>query len=136
MNPKKSNKLYPEVSEELNLPSELVEDLIQFYYKEVRSNLTGLTHPRINIDGLGQFVAKPGLVRKSIPRYKKILESHDTSTFSAYYNKKMLEEKVECLEKLDQMINLEEKRKEETQKLKDEYIKGNLEKPEQDPRRD
>lgn len=129
MIPKKSNQLYSEVADDLNLPSDLIEDLVQFYYKEVRSNLTGLRHPRINVEGLGQFVAKPGLVRKSIPRYKKYLESHDTSTFSAYYNKKMLEEKVECLEKLEQMINLEEKKKQEVQKIKDEYTQKNMGKP-------
>lgn len=129
MNPKKSSQLYSEAADDLNLPSDLIEDLIQFYYKQVRDNLTGLKHPRINVEGLGQFVAKPGLVRKSIPRFKKYLESHDTSTFSAYYNKKMLEEKVECLEKLEQMINLEEKKKEEIQKLKNEYTQKNMGKP-------
>lgn len=113
MNPKKSSQLYREVSEELDVPMSIVEDLIQDYYKEIRSNLTGLTHPRINVDGLGQFVARPGLVRKSIPRYKGILSSHDTSTFSAYYNKKMLEEKVECLEKLEKKLDEADNRKQE-----------------------
>lgn len=132
MNPKKSNKLYSEVAEDLSLSEELIEDLVQFYYKTVRSNLTELTHPRINVDGLGQFVAKSGLVRKSIPRYKKALESHDTSTFSAYYNKKMLEDKVECLEKLEKLITKEELKKESYKSIKDEYTKRNLEEPKAD----
>ena len=113
MNPKKSSQLYKEVSEELNMPMDIIEDLVQDYYKEIRSNLTGLTYPRINVDGLGQFVARPGLVRKSIPRYKSILDSHDTSTFSAYFNKKMLEDKVECLEKLEKKLDDADNRKQE-----------------------
>lgn len=129
MIPKKSTQLFKELSEELNTPLELIQDLVEEYYKHIRGNLTNLSHPRINVEGLGQFVAKPGLVRKSIPRFKKYLESHDTSTFSAYYNKKMLEEKVECLEKLEQMINLEEKKKEDVQKIKDEYTQKNMGKP-------
>lgn len=132
MNPKKSNKLYSEVAEEINISEELIEDIVQFYYKTVRSNLSQLKHPRINVEGLGQFVAKPSLVRKSIPRYKKALESHDTSTFSAYYNKKMLEEKVECLEKLEKLIIQEELKKESYKSIKDEYTKRNLEEPEAD----
>ena len=128
MNPKKANKLYVDLSEDLDMSVDLIEDLVQFYYKELRTNLSGLKHARINVDGLGQFVAKAGLVRKSIPRYKKILNSHDTSTFSAYYNKKMLEEKVECLESLEKKICLEETKKELTKGIKDEYFKKHMEK--------
>jgi 4-alpha-glucanotransferase len=80
-----------------------------------------LSHPRINVEGLGQFVAKPGLVRKSIDRYTKALSSHDTSTFKAYYNKKMLEEKVEALEKLNLKLIEKEFKKQEFKK--DKYEK-------------
>ena len=117
MIPKKSNTLYKELAEEIDVPIELVEDLIQAYYKNLRNELTNLTNPRINVEGLGQFVARPGLVKKSIERYKKALNSHDTSTFRAYYNKKMLEEKVECLESLDKKI--------EEQELKKQHFKQN-----------
>lgn len=133
MIPKKSSQLYKELAEEINVPVELVEDLIQSYYNNIRNNLTGLTHPRINVEGLGQFVARPGLVKKSIQRYTKALESHDTSTFKAYYNKKMLEEKVECLENLDKMINEQDLKKKKFKEDKDEkYSKTNLGKPETD----
>lgn len=120
MIPKKSNQLYQELAEELNLPVELIEDLMQSFYKEVRNNLTGLKFPRINVEGLGQFVARPGLVKKSIQRYKKALDSHDTSTFKAYYNKKMLEEKVECLESLEKQLEEQEFKKQEFKNKKNE----------------
>lgn len=73
MIPKKSNELYKELAEEMSISVELVEDLIQDYYKNLRNKLTNLTNPRINVEGLGQFVARPGLVIKSIERYKKAL---------------------------------------------------------------
>lgn len=134
MIPKKASQLYKELSEELNVSSDFIEDLVQAYYKNVRNNLTNLTHPRINVEGLGQFVARPSLVKKSIQRFKKILNSHDTSTFKAYFNKKMLEDKVECLEKLDKKID-EQVLKKETFKNKknEEYIKTNLGQQEADP---
>jgi 4-alpha-glucanotransferase len=133
MIPKKSNQLYKELAEEINVPVELVEDLIQSYYNKIRNNLTGLTHPRINVEGLGQFVARPGLVKKSIQRYKKALDSHDTSTFKAYYNKKMLEDKVECLENLEKIIDEQELKKQKFKQDKYESkSKGDLEEPKTD----
>jgi hypothetical protein len=120
MIPKKSTQLFKELAEEQNVPLELIQDLIEEYYKNVRSNLTSLSHPRINVEGLGQFVARPGLIKKSIQRYKKALSDHDTSTFKAYYNKKMLEEKVESLEKIDKKLDETELKKEQFKKTKNE----------------
>jgi len=127
MIPKKSSLLYKELSEEMDLPQDLIQNFIEFYYKEIRSSLTGLKYPRINVDGLGQFVVRSHAVRKAIPRLKKMLETHDTTTFNAYFNKKMLEEKVVALENIEkQIVSLEEK-KEAIKKQKDEYTKKNME---------
>ena len=90
MIPQKPNKLYIELSETLNHSSFLIEEVVEFYYKTVKNLLTDLKHPRVNIEGLGHFVAKTGLVKKSIPKFQNILEKHDTSTYAAYYTKKMI----------------------------------------------
>lgn len=111
MNPKKSNNLYTQVAEDLNIDKDLVESLTEFYYKEVRNLLTNLSYPRINVDGLGHFVAKPFIVNKTIDRISKGLESHDTSTFKAYYNKKAMEVKAEALSKLKIQMDKEIERK-------------------------
>ena len=86
--------------------------LIQNYYEEVRNNLTNLTNPRINVEGLGQFVARPVLIKSSIERYRKALISHDTSTYKAYYNKKMLIDKLKALETLNEKLNIIKSEKE------------------------
>lgn len=112
MNPKKANRLYRQVAEEIDVPETLVEDFIEFYYKAIRENMSNLSHHRINVDGLGQFVVKPNLVRKAIPKYTKTLKNHDTSTFRAYYNKKMVETKLDLLIKLEQKISDQEIKKE------------------------
>ena len=127
MIPKKSSVLYKELAEEINIPIELVEDLIQTYYKTLRTELSNLSQPRINVDGLGQFVARQALIKKSIDRYKKVLDSHDTSTFRAYYNKKMLEEKVQKLESLDIKIKAQNQKKQDLINKKNESsTKSNL----------
>jgi len=133
MIPKKANKFYKQVSEDLNVNASLVEDLVDCFYKELRQNLTNLKHPRLNVEGLGHFVVKPGTVRKAIPRYHKSLENHDTSTFGAYYNKKMIEGKLEALIVIEQKITQQEEKKEQFKQKRNEIkLKGNMEKPETD----
>ena len=127
MIPKKASSLYKQVSEDLEIDQTLVEHCIDFYYKKVRECLTNLVHPRINIEGLGHFITKASTVKKSIPRFKKSLENHDTSTFGAYFNKKRIELKLDLLIVLEQKILLEEQRRQTFKKEKDEkYIKNNL----------
>lgn len=132
MIPKKANKLYKEVAEELNVSDTLVEETIGFYYNHIRQMLSGLTDPRINVEGLGHFIAKSNLVKKTIPRIEKGLEAHDVSTFSAYFGKKNKEVKLEQLKTLQEKILLEEDRKAKHKIKRDEYIKNNLEGETQD----
>ena len=129
MNPKKVKVLHTIVSEDLNIKTELVEDLIEFYYKEVRGLLSNLESPRINIDGLGQFVVKSGVVVKSTEHITKIIDSHDTSTFKAYHNLKGIEQKLDLLNKLTVKIKQETNKKSQFFKDKNngKYTKDNLE---------
>jgi hypothetical protein len=131
MIPKKANKFYKQISEDLNVNASLVEDLVDCFYKELRHNLTNLKCPRLNVEGLGHFVVKPGTVRKAIPRYQKSLENHDTSTFGAYYNKKMIETKLEALIDIEKKISKQELKKEQFKQDKHEsQSKGNMEEQE------
>jgi len=118
MNPRKPKRIYDNVSEELNVSKDLVEDLVEFYYKDVRRLLTNLEYPRINIDGLGQFVIKPKTVYGAIDRINKSLDNHDTSTFKAYHNKKGMESKLELLLKLTTKLKEAEIKKEKFLKTK------------------
>ncbi len=118
MKPIKGKNLYQEISEENDLSKDLVENLVEFYYKNVRTLLSELYHPRINITGLGIFTARENAIKKAIPRFEKYLKNHDTSTYSAYYNKKMLEEKIEFLQCINEQIDSEKKRKEEFKNIK------------------
>lgn len=130
MNPKKTNNLYKTLSEELSISEYLIEDLVEFMYKKLRQKLSNLVHPRINVDGLGQFVCKAYNVRRGISEAERKLKSHDTSTFNAYFNKKKLESKIELLKKLDIIILKEEEKKNNFKTIKNEYISKHLETPE------
>tara|TARA_R100001460_G_scaffold85078_1_gene126408 strand:- start:175 stop:558 length:384 start_codon:yes stop_codon:yes gene_type:complete len=124
MKPVKTRVLYEELSEEKDLTKHLIENLIDFYYKNVRNLLSELYHPRINITGLGIFIARERAVKKAIPKFEKYLKNHDTSTYSAYYNKKMLEEKIEFLYSIKDQIESERKKKEEFLNKKNGFKKN------------
>jgi hypothetical protein len=118
MNPRKAKRIYEIVSEDLNIKKDLVEDLVEFYYKDVRKLLTDLEYPRINVDGLGQFVSKPKVVSGYIQKITKSLDDHDTSTFKAYHNKKAMEVKLDLLIKLHSKILYQENKKQKFLKTK------------------
>jgi nucleoid DNA-binding protein len=130
MIPKKANKLYTEITKEFDVSEDLVENLVELYYKTLRKNLSSLSELRINVDGLGHFVVKIQKVKRAIPHYEKVLNNHDTSTFGAYHNKKSVEEKLELLNKINEKIDKELTKK---QTFKDEkYSQTNLAKQETD----
>jgi nucleoid DNA-binding protein len=127
MIPKKPSSLYKQVSEDLDIEQILVENFVDFYYKKIRECVSNMTHPRINLEGLGHFIAKTSAVKKSISRCKKSLDNHDTSTFGAYFNKKRIELKLDQLIALEEKLLSEEYKRETFKKEKDEkYIKANL----------
>jgi nucleoid DNA-binding protein len=104
MNPRKSSKLYKIVSEDLNISETLVENIIEYYYKEVRTCMSELNHARLNVTGLGHFFAKPQKVKKDIVSITAILKTHDVSTFKAYFSKKNYEETLDKLIILDKEL--------------------------------
>ena len=124
MIPKRANKLYRELTKEFDVSEDLVEVLVEAYYKDLRQKLTSLEDTRINVDGLGHFVIKVKKVKKAIPHYEKVLLNHDTSTFGAYHNKKSIEEKLENLKRIQIKIekNLEKKKNFKNEK----YTKNTL----------
>ena len=132
MNPKKTHSLYKTLSEELSISEHLIEDLVEFMYKDLRQKLSNLVHPRISVDGLGHFICKPYTVRKGISDAEKKLQGHDTSTFNAYFNKKRLENKLVLLKELHIIILKEEEKKNNIKTIKHEYISKHLETPERD----
>jgi nucleoid DNA-binding protein len=127
MNPKKPNKLYNDIAEELNISNSLVEDIMQFYYKEIRYNLINLKYTRLNAEGLGHFMIKPKVVKSSIQRLEKVVKNHDTSTYKAYHNKKAMEEKLQLLTEIEVEIDKEYQEKQNIKtKQNESSSKSNL----------
>jgi nucleoid DNA-binding protein len=99
MIPKKAEVIIKQVAEEKDIPVSTVDDIVSFYYKEVRKALSSLEHLKINLPGLGSFIIKQSSVEKSIRKYENIMNACDTQTFSNYHNIKNAENKLEKLHK-------------------------------------
>ena len=69
LRPLKAKDFIPEVAEKLDLPKDLVKDIVDYYWQEVRRSLSGLKHQRIHITNLGDFTIKH---RKLDEKMKKV----------------------------------------------------------------
>lgn len=127
MVPKKTKDLYKQLAEEQNLSETFVQDAVEFYYKAVKQNMINITHPRIDISGLGQFIVKISSVERGIEKTEKILKVQDESTFKGYHFKKVLEERLVLLKSIQQkMLEVKEEKRKFREKKNESSTKSNL----------
>ena len=105
MIPKKPNTVFKEVAEELEISEDLVDKFVTFYYKDVRKHLSEINHIRVNLDGLGQMIARPKTVDNLILKYTRMIDKADTYQFAGYFNKKRLETRLETLYSAQEKLN-------------------------------
>ena len=127
MIPKKSDSLFKDVAEELEISEDLVDKFVSFYYKDVRKHLTELNYTRINLDGLGHMVIKTKTVGTMIGKYNRMIAKADTYNFSGYFNKKRLESRIEALNSMQIKIDEFNKEKKEFRKNIENEIKKTME---------
>lgn len=130
MIPKKPQKLIKQVAEEFDLPQSTIDNIISFYYKEIRKNLSSLEQTKINLVGLGDFIIMQNGVKRLINRHTALSKTYNADTFKNYHNLKVSEGKLEKLtyakKKIDEYLESKKKFKDERESKK------NMEKPEGD----
>ncbi len=125
MNPKKSKSLYKDTADQLNQSEELVKDVVELYWKDIRKMITTLAHPAIFVHGLGTFKAKSWKVAEIREKYEKKLSYNDGSTFRKMTIKTELEERIARIKLLQEQIQSDKDKK---QSIKDKrYDKKNME---------
>ena len=127
MVPKKTKDLYKQLAEEQNLSEGFVQDVVEYYYKVVKQNMMNITHPRIDISGLGQFIVKISTVERGIEKTEKVLKVQDESTFKGYHFKKVLEERLVLLKSIQhKMLEVKEERRKFRENKNESSTKSNL----------
>lgn len=76
MRPRKAKEFIPAVAKETDLPEETVGAIVNFYWGEVRKNLSGLSHTRVHLTNLGDFVIKHWKVQEKINMLEQFEENN------------------------------------------------------------
>jgi nucleoid DNA-binding protein len=111
LRPKKAKTFIPEVANELSLPNELVSDIIQHYWSEVRSSLSNLKHSRVHLSNLGDFVIKHWKVEEKMERLKLWEEKHMLAGNSKIIQRFKVAESLYMLTQLRKIMLEEQQRK-------------------------
>ena len=84
MKPKSHKDFKKGIADEVGVHQSVVDDFLSFYYAKLRSKLSDLDFPRINIDGLGTFFLRKNKLEKSIKRNKSILGNLAKRTYAGF----------------------------------------------------
>ena len=95
MLPKNSKHFIHPTSEKLDLELTLVEDVISFYYTELRKALGNLESHNIQVECLGMFRIKKKELPKLIKKYENHLSIIKPETFNQMAIKKDIEDEFE-----------------------------------------
>ena len=134
MNPKKSKELYKVTAEELNINEDLVKDLTDMYWNEIRKSITGLKHHLIYVAGIGTFNAKSWKLSEIREKYEKRISYNNGSNFRKMAIKAELEGTVAKIKILEEQITEATLRKKHIKDKRND--KTNLEKQVANPRGD
>lgn len=112
MRPKKAKEFISEVAQELNLPEQVVSDVIGFYWSEVRKSMSSLKHNRIHLTNLGDFVVKHWKVDDKIKAYEQFEEKNRQKGMQQMTARFKTAENLFDLKNLKKIIDDENQRKE------------------------
>lgn len=135
MNPRKAREFYKDVAQELGLNEELVKDILEAYWSEVRKTLSEMRYHAINIHNLGTFRIKNWKLEEAIKEYERMLIYNDGGSFQKMAMKYNLEDKIQKLRKAQEFIQKDKEKRIKFNQEKYGKIKPNMGEQEVDPTR-
>jgi hypothetical protein len=133
MIPKKHKEIVNIVSEEMDVSSELIDDLTSFYYKSMRRKLSNVEDLKFKLPGLGYFLIRNTGVNKAIKKFESMKNGMGDATFNNYHNRKIIESRLEKLYEINEKIKqFMETKKQFKENKYGKQSENNLEKPETD----
>ena len=111
MRPKKAKELIPKVAVELNIPEQLVKDITDFYWQEIRKSLSGLKHNRVHLTNLGDFTIKHWKLDDKIEMLEKFKENFRQKGLQEIVTRFRTDESLFDLKAMKKLIEQEGERK-------------------------
>ena len=115
MRPKKAKHFIPELSESLHLTNDCVEDIINYYWQELRKSLSSLSHQRVHVTNLGDFTIKHWNIDDKIDKLERWEEKNKLKGLQE------MTARFKTVETLFDLKNLKKMVEEERQRM--EFIK-------------
>jgi hypothetical protein len=111
LNPKSYKTFFEDVANECEVHPDLVDELVRFFYNEIRKNMENLEFTRVRIPNLGIFITRKGRLDRAIKRHKDMLGNLEKRTFKGYNEHLPIKEKLQLMEHAAKRINEEVKLK-------------------------
>ena len=111
LNPKNYRGFFEAVADDCEVHVDLVDDLINFFYGKVRSNLESLEHSKILLPNLGTFNLRKARLDHAIKKNKDILRNMAKTTYKGYDAHVPVKEKIKLFEKAADRLAEEIKQK-------------------------
>lgn len=125
MKPKKTKDLLPKLASELQLSEKEIQSVLDVYWDKVRKTLSSLEHNRVFIRGLGTFYIKPWAVERQLRLNKGIVDKYTAQPTAGSLT--ILNNVYKDNLKLNRLLEVEQQRKEEWTKKKNERRNQDLE---------
>lgn len=118
MPPKKAKDLVKPTAEKLELNIELVQDVIDFYWKKVRTSLSDLKSPRIVVANFGSFQIKAYKLEDQRKKYQDISNSFkpEEMTFQKHKIKEDIDAKLAKVTNMMSLVESDKDRKKQVRK--------------------
>jgi hypothetical protein len=142
LNPIKRKYIVELTSTQLNIPTEVVEDITSFFYQTLQKRLSRAEDHSIFVPNLGTFVVKRKSLEEKILKNQNFVNKIEKDEYISVQTYQLILDKrieIENLKKLEASMDLEYQRKLQVREKKQIYRDGklnqNLEGSKQDPGR-
>ena len=127
MKPLKAKDFIPDVAKKLDLSDEVVKEIISYYWQEIRRNISSLTHSRIHITNVGDFLVKEWKLDSKMTKMERFEEVNRLK------GNQLINARFKTVESLYQMKSLKKQMEEEKQrqsfiKMHKKLVNGNTKK--------
>lgn len=129
MKPAKRKQIIEMTASQLNISKDVIDDVVSYYYQTVQKKMSIADHPSIAVPRLGTFVIKRKALAQMILKHQRFVAKIEKDEDISVKTYELILEKraeIERLTKLQQLIEQEDKRKQEVKLKKQEYRDGKL----------
>ena len=129
MKPTKAKELITSTAMELNIPVNIVEDVVTTYWKDIRSSLSELKSPIVHVYAFGNFTIKHWLLEKEKQSLIKIKEHLELKKVITERTANIINDvilKIRLIEEMEKMFYSEKQRKDFIKTHKKRYVKTDI----------